>query len=162
MTEVKQHLPSEADSLRLGEALAQALSDTGGVIFLEGELGAGKTTIARSLVQALGHPGRVVSPTYTLMEPYALGERTLYHLDLYRLGDAEELVYLGVRDIDVGQDLLLVEWPQRGRGALPPPDLTLQLQDADAGGRSLALHPGSALGHVWIDQTLGLYLDTRG
>lgn len=107
------------------------------VVYLEGELGTGKTTLARGLLAALGHRGAARSPTYTLLEPYELADRVLYHLDLYRLGDPLELDYLGLRDLLGEAALWLVEWPERGVGMLPLPDLRIRIEHAGMGRRLL-------------------------
>ncbi|MES1927923.1 ADP-binding protein [Salinisphaera dokdonensis CL-ES53] len=119
----------------LGRHIAAALVglDSGLVVSLAGELGAGKTALARATIQALGHDGHVVSPSYTLVEPYPLKGRTFYHLDLYRLGDPEELEFLGVREIDTGRDWVFVEWAERGTGFLPTPDIELEMVYAGTG-----------------------------
>jgi tRNA threonylcarbamoyladenosine biosynthesis protein TsaE len=101
------------------------------VIFLEGDLGAGKTTFCRALIQSLGHPGRVKSPTYGLLERYELAALDVLHLDLYRIGDPGELEYLALADLFDERTVLLVEWPERGAGALPAADLTIRLEHAD-------------------------------
>ncbi len=123
-------LPDAAGTEALGRALANALQalDHGAAIALEGNLGAGKTTLARALIRGLGHSGPVVSPSYTLVEPYELGDRRLLHLDLYRIGDPEELEYLGWREWDTQRDWIVVEWPERGAGFLPEFDLRIGLQ----------------------------------
>jgi tRNA threonylcarbamoyladenosine biosynthesis protein TsaE len=119
------------------------------VIYLEGELGTGKTTLVRGILRGLGHHGSVRSPTYTLIEPYELPEARVYHLDLYRLSDPEELEYLGLRDLSGEDALLLVEWPERGMGALAAPDLTVRIRYG-AEGRHLALSASSGEGAVVI------------
>lgn len=109
------------------------------VIYLHGDLGAGKTTLVRGLLRELGHQGPVPSPTYTLLEPYELGGRTVLHLDLYRLADPEELDYLGLRDYLDQPLLMVVEWPDRGAGMLPEPDLELWLEYASDQRRAIAV-----------------------
>ncbi|HQU14743.1 MAG: tRNA (adenosine(37)-N6)-threonylcarbamoyltransferase complex ATPase subunit type 1 TsaE [Chromatiales bacterium 21-64-14] len=110
----------------LGAALAVACGP-GLLIRLTGELGTGKTTLTRGFLAALGHAGPVRSPTYTLVEPYEIGRHRVYHLDLYRVADPEELEFLGLRDLLDGEAVCLVEWPERAGAALPAGDLTLHL-----------------------------------
>lgn len=117
----------------LGAALATVLAGQGGVIALSGDLGAGKTTLVRGLIHALGHEGPVRSPTYTLVEPYEFASGTVLHLDLYRLAGADELAPLGVREAEGAGTLMLVEWPERAAGALPPLDLALRLAHHEQG-----------------------------
>ncbi len=143
-------LPDEAATAAFARRLAKSLDTPCGVILLQGDLGAGKTTLARACLRALGVEGRVVSPSYTLVEPYNAGPLRIFHMDLYRLSDPEELEYLGVRDFDPGADLLLVEWPEHGRGWLPAADLCLQFQDAPPG-RRLACRAGTARGQQWLE-----------
>lgn len=137
-------LGSEAEQEALGGRLAR-VSPAGLVVYLDGELGTGKTTLTRGFLRGLGFLGAVRSPTYTLIEPYPFADRTCYHLDLYRLGDPGELEYLGIRDLLTSETLLLVEWPERGVGELPPADLIIHL-DYAPGGRWLTLAAASSLG----------------
>lgn len=120
-----------------GARLAHALGDAGAVVALAGPLGAGKTTLVRGCLRALGHAGPVRSPTYTLVEPYAFGDRRVLHIDLYRIAAADELESLGLREETDGCAVWLIEWPERGAGRLPAPDLTLALDYLNAG-RSVA------------------------
>lgn len=121
---------TEAMGVRLAPPLRH-----GGVVFLSGELGAGKTTLVRALLRALGHDGAVRSPTYAIVEPYRIDGLEVYHLDLYRIADPDELEYLGLREWLRPGVLLLVEWPERGQDALPVPDLHLHLDYAGEGRR---------------------------
>lgn len=130
----------------LGADIGRAL-DWRGSIWLSGDLGAGKTTLSRGLIRAAGHPGAVKSPTFTLVEPYELGERQIYHFDLYRLADPEELEFLGIRDYFSDSSLCLVEWPERGRGVLPPPDLSIRIL-VDGDGRTLQIDGHGPHGQV--------------
>ena len=119
------------------------------VVFLEGDLGAGKTTFCRGVLRARGHTGAVKSPTYTLVEPYDLVSGAVYHFDLYRLGDPEELDFIGIRDYCDAGALILVEWPERGLGMLPEPDLSIKLSHADDG-RLLEILSKSDLGRLFL------------
>ena len=137
-------LDNEEAQVAFGEALGQVLQGRG-LIYLEGELGAGKTTLTRGILRAYGHQGAVKSPTYTLIEPYELGSQRVYHLDLYRLSDPEELEFIGGRDVLADDALCIIEWPSRGEGWLPTPDLRLVLTVA-AQGRLASLTACSDLG----------------
>lgn len=119
----------EAQLVALAARLAPAVRD-GAVIYLVGELGAGKTTFARALLGALGVGERVKSPTYSLIESYRVGGLDVHHLDLYRIADAGELEWLGLSDLCSADALLLIEWPERGAGALPHADLVIALEHA--------------------------------
>jgi tRNA threonylcarbamoyladenosine biosynthesis protein TsaE len=133
-------LAHASDTEALGARLADALLERAdgddtveGSIHLSGPLGAGKTTLVRGLVHGLGIEGPVKSPTYTLIEPYVSGAIKLYHFDLYRLGDGEELEYLGARDAFAERALCVIEWPERAGDWLPPPDLHVHLAIAGSG-----------------------------
>ena len=138
-------LANEAATRRLGAALATALPSpaAGLLVTLSGELGAGKSTLARALLVALGHDGPVPSPTYTLVEPYELDAGNVYHVDLYRIGSADELEYLGWDELADG--LRLVEWPERVAGLADSADLAVELGYA-GDGRRARLTAGSERG----------------
>lgn len=119
------------------------------ILYLEGDLGTGKTTLTRGILRGLGHRGTVRSPTFTLLEPYDLGTWRLFHLDLYRLADPEELAYLGLRDLLDQDSVLIVEWPQRGGLALPPADLEIRFA-YQAEARVLEFLPHSPAGKALV------------
>jgi tRNA threonylcarbamoyladenosine biosynthesis protein TsaE len=146
-TTTTQWLSDAEATARLGAALA-ATRPAHAVVHLLGDLGAGKSTLARALLRALGVQGAIKSPTYTLVERYPLsagGEA--WHLDLYRIGDAGELEFLGLDGDEV--TLWLVEWPDRGRGGLPAPDLVVELA-VERGGRRATLTGASPAGAAWV------------
>ncbi|MBU6476559.1 MAG: tRNA (adenosine(37)-N6)-threonylcarbamoyltransferase complex ATPase subunit type 1 TsaE [Xanthomonadaceae bacterium] len=142
-------LPDEAATMALARSLAPVLLN-GGVVYLRGELGAGKTTFARALLRAMGVGERVKSPTYSLLERYTVNGRDAFHLDLYRISNAGELEWLGLDELDAPETIVLVEWPERGRGALPKPDLEIALEH-EGRGRSACLSAGSARASGWLD-----------
>ena len=129
----------------LGSRLAACCDEAGLLFFLHGELGAGKTTLVRGFLRALGHDGPFKSPTYTLVESYASTRLPVHHLDLYRLADAEELEWLGIRDLLSGDAICLVEWPESGQRLLPAADLRLRLA-YEGNGRRLRLEAGTQAG----------------
>lgn len=143
-------LENEDATVAMGNQLA-ALLRAGGVIYLYGDLGAGKTTLSRGIVQGLGHKGNVKSPTYTLVEPYELPEINVYHFDLYRLGDPEELEYMGIRDYFNGQAVCIIEWPDKGQGFIPVPDLEIQMR-YDGQAREISLQACSSRGQAMIEK----------
>lgn len=141
------HLTDADATAALAEALA-ATAPSPAVVHLQGDLGAGKSTLARAWLRALGVQGAIRSPTYTLVERYPLaGGGEALHLDLYRIGDGAELEFLGLDDADAA--LWLVEWPERGGDALPAPDLRIALAIEGAGRRARMI-PLSAVGEAWV------------
>lgn len=141
---VKLHLPDEAATLQIAGRFYQALPG-GALVFLRGNLGAGKTTLVRGCLRAAGHRGAVKSPTFTLVEEYLIGGRAVYHFDLYRVNDPEELEWMGMRDYLRPDALCFVEWPERGAGMLPPPDVEIVL-DIEGSARQFTLLPASPAG----------------
>lgn len=150
------HTPTEIALLTFGQHLAKtlepflhALSERALVVYLNGELGAGKTTLTRSIVQSLGYTGNVKSPTYTLVEEYPFHSFAIYHFDLYRLADPEELAFIGIKDYFAAHTLCLVEWASKGEGMLPDADLLIQIDYAEQG-RILHLQPQSPTGEQLV------------
>ena len=144
MPEQQWALADEDATRALGTRLADALDD-GLVVYLRGELGAGKTSFARALLTAMGVGERIKSPTYSLVEGYQAKDRPAWHLDLYRIADPGELEWLGLDALSDSAAVVLVEWPERGRGALPAPDLELELT-YEGLGRSARLRPRTVRG----------------
>ncbi|MCX7556851.1 tRNA (adenosine(37)-N6)-threonylcarbamoyltransferase complex ATPase subunit type 1 TsaE [Xanthomonadaceae bacterium JHOS43] len=143
-------LPTPEATERLGQLLARHLPDRPAVMYLDGDLGAGKTTTARALLHALGVTGAVRSPTYTLIERYDTACGEVAHLDLYRIADPEELEYLALDELADRARLWLVEWARRGEGALPAPDLVLRLS-VEGAGRRAELDATSPEGRRWAE-----------
>jgi len=145
-------LPDEAATLRLGEACAPGAAN-GLALHLRGELGSGKTTLVRGLLRALGYQGRVKSPSYTLVEPYAVLSLNLYHFDFYRFKDRTEWLNSGFREYFSAESLCIVEWPERAGDLIAPPDLEIQLQ-YEGETRSAALAAHSPAGETWLASLL--------
>lgn len=143
-------MPDEAATLRLGAALAAGIGP-GRVLHLRGDLGAGKTTLARGLLRALGQAGRIKSPTYSLVELYALSSLNLYHFDFYRFENREEWLSSGFRDYFNPQSACIVEWPERAGDLLGPPDLDVGLE-IEGEGRIATVEARSPAGSSWLSQ----------
>jgi len=126
MPEAAFFLKDEAAQRSLAALIADK-TPPGSVIFLQGELGAGKTTLVKGFLQSLGFDGNVKSPTYTLVEPYLIDNQQIYHFDLYRLGTPDELEYAGGRDYFDGHSICLIEWPEKAEGYLPEADVICSL-----------------------------------
>lgn len=144
MVALKVHLPDERATLALGAALAGVL-EPGLTIYLRGELGAGKTTVIRGLLRALGWQGPVRSPTYALVEVYAISRLDLHHFDFYRFHDPREWIDAGFRESFNGRTVSLIEWPERAGGLLPPADVEIDLEFHEEG-RNAALTSTSLRG----------------
>ena len=148
----------EDATVQLGESLGGGLritevkgSSRAILVFFEGDLGAGKTTLCRGILQAFGHRGAVKSPTYTLVESYELGSAQVHHFDLYRLGDPEELEFIGIRDYLEPGNYCLIEWPNRGAGILPTPDLKVRL-DVTKNGRQVKITSETEMGELVLSK----------
>ncbi len=141
-------LVDEQATIELGGQLAAIVKNKlnkGIVAFLNGDLGAGKTTLTRGFVQGMGHLGKVKSPTYTLVEPYDLSPWYIYHFDLYRLSDPEELEFIGIREYFKENCCSFIEWPEKGNGLLAKPDISINMFYCEAQ-RNTILQAHSALG----------------
>ena len=149
-------LPDAEATEIVGRALAASIPDTsvgGAVVYLQGELGTGKTSTVRSLLHALGVKGKVRSPTYTLIDHYVLLTRTCVHIDLYRVQSLNEVEELGIRDLAGPGTLLMIEWPEKGDGLIPGADLKLILS-YDEAARHLSVLPQSKFGIAWSSKLL--------
>jgi tRNA threonylcarbamoyladenosine biosynthesis protein TsaE len=144
MVALNSHLPDEDSTLALGAALAPCLAP-GMIVYLRGELGAGKTTLVRGVLRGLGYAGRVKSPTYTLVELYAVSRLDLHHFDFYRFHDPREWIDAGFRETFNGRNLSLIEWPEKAGGLLPPADVEVVLESSGSG-RNASLRASSPRG----------------
>ena len=143
-------LPDENATLALAQRLAARLRP-GMVIYLRGNLGAGKTTLVRGVLNALGYAGRVKSPTYTLLEPYQVGGLDLRHFDLYRLHDEEEWEAAGFRDEFDGRNVFFVEWPEMAQGLIPQADVEIALEILEQG-RNAEIHANTEMGRQCLKE----------
>jgi tRNA threonylcarbamoyladenosine biosynthesis protein TsaE len=129
---MQQFLSSPGETERLGASLFQTLA-VKSLVFLKGDLGAGKTTLVRGFLRAAGHQGTVKSPTYNLVEEYHLAGKKVYHFDLYRLNDPEELEWIGINDYLNQNAICFIEWPEHGKDILPQPDIIIELRAENEG-----------------------------
>ncbi|PVX39893.1 tRNA threonylcarbamoyladenosine biosynthesis protein TsaE [Pasteurella langaaensis DSM 22999] len=153
-----QFLPDENAMIAFGQRLITAIcqlpsatNSKGITLYLNGELGAGKTTLSRGMIQGLGHQGNVKSPTYTLVEEYHLQGKRIYHFDLYRLSDPEELEFMGIRDYFSADSICLIEWAEKGKGLLEEADILVNITYADTA-RHIELIAQTAQGAQIITQ----------
>jgi tRNA threonylcarbamoyladenosine biosynthesis protein TsaE len=145
---MKRRVTTEQEMEALGGLLARQLR-AGQRFYLRGPLGAGKTTLVRGVLRGAGHAGSVKSPTFTLVEPYALEDVTLFHFDLYRLKDPQELEFMGIRDYWGG--VCMIEWPEKGGALLPPADLDIAIEPA-SDGREVTLTAHTELGRAMLER----------
>ena len=150
MTQISFYLANEQETVLVGKQFGKLLYEST-IIFLEGELGAGKTTFCKGVLAAFDYSGKVKSPTYTLVEPYEVGDKQIYHFDLYRLGDPEELEFIGIRDYFDSNSIALIEWWQKGSGYIPSPNFTVSLNSMNQG-RKLEIKTNSSIELKIIEQ----------
>ncbi len=147
----KRVVADEAETLVVAAQLGQLLACRG-IVYLKGDLGAGKTTFSRGILRSYDYKGAVKSPTFTLVEPYDLQWGQVYHFDLYRIADPEELEFVGIDDYLVGGHLCLIEWPERGEGFLPDADLIVELTLSEGDGRHIQMQGLSQQGEQVCEQ----------
>ncbi len=146
MTTARVVVDNEDAMLALAESMADRVRP-GQLLYLQGDLGAGKTTFVRGLLRGLGYRGHVKSPTYTLVEPYEVADMVIYHLDLYRLTAPQEIESVGIRDYMGGSGVCVVEWAERGAGVLPPPDARIMIHH-DCDRRIVEIDCFTKVGHA--------------
>ena len=160
MRKLEYLLSNEADTVAVGDNLAKVLlaqdKQQTLVVYLNGDLGAGKTTLSRGFVRGMGHQGNVKSPTYTLVEPYDLGPWQVYHFDLYRLADPEELEYMGIRDYFNDNCCCFIEWPEKGAGLLANADIIINIVYQDEQ-RVIDLQASSLRGETVLQELSAFY-----
>jgi len=150
------HLPDDRATRALGGRVAEVLQP-GISVHLSGDLGSGKTTVARGIIQALGFPGKVKSPTYTLVEPYIDSRLFLYHFDFFRFNKPSEWREAGFRECFSERSICLVEWPEKAAGLLPPADLRIRLSFPPGTGRDATLDAGTELGRACLSELVRAY-----
>ncbi|MBR9727682.1 tRNA (adenosine(37)-N6)-threonylcarbamoyltransferase complex ATPase subunit type 1 TsaE [Shewanella intestini] len=150
MTAFNATLKDENATVALGQQFAQAIKPPL-VVYLNGDLGAGKTTLSRGIIQHLGHIGAVKSPTYALVEPYEINNVDIFHFDLYRVADPEELEYMGIRDYFTDNSICLVEWPENGNGLIPAADVQINIRYQDEQ-RQITIEAHSDIGQTLVNK----------
>ena len=149
---LEKFLPDEASTTQFGQQLAQALSnETRAHIYLKGQLGAGKTCLVRGFISALGYEGKVKSPSYSLIEPYLIHGRHVYHFDFYRINDPQELELIGINEYFAENAICVVEWPELAEKLLPRADLVISLNLSQSG-RQMCIEAQNPRGKVWLQR----------
>jgi len=143
-------LKNETETTEVGAKVATCLKG-GEIIYLKGELGTGKTTLVRGVLHKLGFTGSVKSPTFTIVEPYSIDNHVIYHFDLYRLDDPEELESLGIRDYCDGQSICFFEWPEKGGNLLPSADINIEMTYLEST-REVEFTSKSEVGKIILNQ----------
>ncbi len=155
LSEWNEYLANEQSTYDCGAKLSHLIVNHSVIIYLYGELGAGKTTLVRGILRGLGNEETVKSPTYSIVETYDLEKNTIFHFDLYRVSEAEELEFIGIHDYFAQSGIFLIEWPEHGTGLIPPPDLTGYLHFEDQG-RKITLQANSEQGLNVLESFINL------
>lgn len=151
--QIRRYIPTEADMLEFGKKLAKTCENQGIWIYLRGELGAGKTTLVRGFLQGIGYEKRVKSPTYTLVEPYEVNDKLVYHFDFYRISESAELAYLGLGEYFTQTSICLVEWADHFLEQLPTPDILISFTSHNPG-RQLEMESKTLRGAAVMERYL--------